>query len=282
MIWRVRRAIVSVVAVAVVVLSVSDPGSASPARTGGAHTGVKVGIRGFGEVFLRKGFVQQPPDISCLHAYCPGSSWLPSKLRALVTANPDPGWKFENWRGACKEKPPNCAISLARVHPDAHGDRHGWLTAMFIPTVPGFTRKWPVPLGRTVTDKLDGFRFRVNSVTPAASLTPAPKAGSEYFVANITATYFGPASSIDLVALADYGLVAVGTGSSSHNRQYTAHRYGCPADGPKPQLSNLGPLDSAQSATGNVCWTIAANDASGLDMYFYGPDATYDTWFALH
>jgi hypothetical protein len=134
-----------------------------------------------------------------------------------------------------------------------------------------------VPLGRTAsTDPQDALHIRVNSVTPSASLAPAAPAGADYFVANITVTYVGGGSYDDFFNLADSGLQVIG----SHNVPYSAGLNACPDDGPTPQLESFGTLYSGQSDTGNICWTIAANDAPGLEMYFDGFE--YQTWLALH
>jgi hypothetical protein len=105
---------------------------------------------------------------------------------------------------------------------------------------------------------------------------PAAPPGKEYVAANITATHVGggATSSDSLVYLADYRLIVTG----SHNVPYAAAWSRCPNDGPAPHLS-ASEFDAAQSATGNVCWTVAANDASSLVLYFAGRD--YYTWFAV-
>jgi hypothetical protein len=159
------------------------------------------------------------------------------------------------------------------VHPDATGYRHARLTATFVPTEPGIARAWPVPFGEAgSTDPEDGFSFQVNSVTERVSLWPAAPGGAEYFVANVTATYVGEGSS-DL--LAKPSLVLIGR----HNDPYRLFQPSCPDDGPAPHLDGFGTLYSGQSATGNLCWTIATNDASTLLMFFAG--TSYRTWFAL-
>jgi hypothetical protein len=184
-------------------------------------------------------------------------------------------WKFAHWRGACNGNKPKCNISLQHVQPDAQGYRHARLTATFVAAIPGVTRSWPVPLGQEAdTDPKVGYSLRVNSVTANADLSPAAPAGTEYVVANVTATSGGATSSDSLVYLADYRLIL----SGSDNVPYAAGWSRCPNDGPAPHLSASG-FDSRWSATGNVCWTVAANDASSLVLYFAGRD--YHTWFAL-
>jgi hypothetical protein len=271
-----RRAMILAAGVAVAVLSVSGPGSASLTTTSNRYGSIKIGFKGWGRVVLGKGFLDRQYTPSCMETSCPAAPYT-SRLRAVATAQPMQGWKFVHWRGACKSTKPKCTIRLKHVRPDVSGYRHARLTATFAAAVPGFTRSWPVPLGHTAsTDTQDALRFRVNSVTPSASLTPAAPAGAEYFVANITATYVGGGSYNDFYNLADSRLQVIG----SHDAPYNAGSNGCPGGGPAPQLDSFGTLYSGQSDTGNVCWTIAANDASSLELYFDG--SGYKTWLALH
>jgi hypothetical protein len=57
----------------------------------------------------------------------------------------------------------------------------------------------------------------------------------------------------------------------------------CSYPGPQPEL-HTSALFSGQSTTGYICWTIAANDASSLELYFGSGTLDYPgtTWFALH
>jgi hypothetical protein len=271
-----RRAIIFAVGVAVAVLSVSGPGSASLTTSSNRYGSVKIGFKGWGRVVLGKGFLDRQYTPSCMRGSCPASPYT-SRLRAVATAQPMPGWKFVHWRGACKSAKPRCTLRLKHVRPDVSGYRHARLTATFAAAVPGFTRSWPVPLGHTATtDTQDALRFRVNSVTPSTSLIPTAPPGATYFVANITATYAGGGSYNDFFNLAESRLQVIG----SHNAPYNAGSNGCPGDGPAPQLDSFGTLFSGQSDTGNVCWTIATNDVSSLELYFDG--SGYKTWLALH
>jgi hypothetical protein len=262
--------------VAVVALSASGLGNASPTRASNRYGSIRIGFKGWGRVVLGKGFLDRQYSPSCMQASCPASPYT-SRLRAVATAQPMQGWKFVHWRGRCKSRKPKCTVRLKHVHPDVSGYRHARLTAVFAAAVPGFTRSWPVPLGHpAATDTQDGLRLRVNSVTPSAGLTPAAPTGAEYFVANVTATYVGGGSYDDFYNLAGSRLQVIG----SHNASYNAGSNGCPDNGPAPRLASFGTLYSGQSDTGNVCWTIAANDAASLELYFDG--SAYKTWLALH
>jgi hypothetical protein len=218
-----------------------------------------------------------------MKAYCP--SWLlhprASGLQATVKAHPFiRGWKLAHWRGACTGKKLTCTINLTHFPSDGQGVRHAWVTAVFVATMPGFTRSWPVPIGQAGGgDGTGGFRLKVNFATPEANLSPAAPAGSEYFVANITATYFGNGSNVDIFHTAQGKLAAVGRANPPTSVPYTAAKNGCPGNGPAPQLAALPPFNYGQSATGNVCWTITTSDEASLQMYYGGG---YKTWFALH
>jgi hypothetical protein len=67
----------------------------------------------------------------------------------------------------------------------------------------------------------------------------------------------------------------------SHGTSYSQASDECPYPGVQPQLDLFTPVFSGQSATGYVCWTIAANDASSLELYFgAGTPASGTIWFA--
>jgi hypothetical protein len=95
----------------------------------------------------------------------------------------------------------------------------------------------------------------------------------EYFVASVTVTNLGR-GTVDTAMIADGRLTAVGV----HSASYTVYYDLCPDHGPAPALDGLGLLYSGQTATGNVCWTIAASEQSSLELFYPG---TYQTWFAL-
>jgi hypothetical protein len=271
-----RRAAILATGAAVIALWASGPGGASLTTTTNHYGTVKIGFKGWGRVVLGKGFLDRQYAPTCMQASCPPAPFT-SRLRAVATAQPMQGWRFVHWRGACKSAKPRCTLNLKHAYPDVSGYRHARLTAVFAAAIPGFTRSWPVPLGHTATtDPQDALQLRVNSVIPSAKLTPAAPAGAEYFVANITVTYVGGGSYNDFLSLADSLLQVVG----SHNAPYSAGLNGCPDDGPTPQLDGFGALYSGQSDTGNVCWTIAADDAPSLELFFDGFE--YQTWLALH
>jgi hypothetical protein len=49
-------------------------------------------------------------------------------------------------------------------------------------------------------------------------------------------------------------------------------------------LDAYDPFAHGESRTGYVCWTISANDASSLALYFGSGTLAFPrtTWFALH
>ena len=102
-------------------------------------------------------------------------------------------------------------------------------------------------------------------------------AGNEYFEANLTATNAG--ARLNNLSL-EFGFNAVG----SHARYHTDDGAGCPNPGPQPALDAFDPFNPGESRTGYVCWTIAANDASSLELFFGSGtlDSPRTTWFALH
>jgi hypothetical protein len=162
------------------------------------------------------------------------------------------------------------------VRPNAYGERHVHVSATFIPVARGITRDHPIPV-RTDANVGEGWRVRVNSVTPSTQLVPAPPAGEDYFAANVTIGFFGGASSTPENYLT---WQAIG----SHRTPYNPGSNPCPYPGPQPPLDMYDPVPSGQSVSGYVCWQIAANDASSLELFFGSGSLNYPgtTWFALH
>jgi hypothetical protein len=251
--------------------------SGARSQTSSLNGGVILKVAGWGSVKPGKGF-ESHDVFQCFGDEPCSSITFPAHVRRVtLTAIAYEGWKLDGWRAPCRGKKtkPKCVIDLSRVPRNSAGEHFAHVRANFSAVAPGFTRTNPVPVGRAA-ETGDGYRLRVNAVTMNASLTPAAPAGAEYVVANMTVTYTDGGSSSDMSAIANGVINVIG----NHNASYDADVAGCPADGPPPQLDAAGTLYSGQSATGNVCWTIAANDASSLELYYDGQ--TYKTWFALH
>jgi hypothetical protein len=268
-----RRALVTVSLLGLALLLASSALSQAQ-QTSSTKGSVSITIKGWGKVRLGKGFLHPRNAIRCMQASCPASLSRTKSFRATATAVAAKGWRFAGWRGAClTKKKAKCVIDLKHVRGATGGYHHAWATARFVAREPGFTSSDPVPIGHVgVTG--DRLRLNVNSATPNVALSPAPPSAAEYFVANVTVTNLG-AGAVDTSAIADGRLAAVGV----HNSSYTVYFDLCPNHGPGPLLDGFGLLFSGQTATGNVCWTVAAKDQSSLEMYYPG---TYQTWFALH
>jgi hypothetical protein len=256
----------------VVVVALSTAGAAD-SRSPRLPGGVNVSIRGWGTVALGKGFTDHRV-FRCSQASCSGFEASARRGRVIVTASPDPGWRFVQWRGVCTEQRPRCSIDLSRRPANASNTVR--VGAVFIAT-PGLRRTNPIPIGSTAYIGA-GFQLRINSLTPNVQLSPSPPAGGEFVAANVTATYvLGWWSDISLLP---YYLDLIG----SQNMVYSPGN--CPDGGPPPTLDSATPsglLYSGQSATGNVCWLIDVSDATTVELRI-DPNFTYlgpAPWFAL-
>jgi hypothetical protein len=262
----------AVLALTLALLAAAAAASSQPQ----AHNGeVWVGLKGWGSVKLGKGALEHR-TVRCTRQSCPAVNYLTRGSRVVISETPSEGWKFTHWHGACKGKRPRCTIDVARVRPNAYGERHVHVSATFIPVARGITRDHPIPV-RTDANVGEGWRVRVNSVTPSTQLVPAPPAGEDYFAANVTIGFFGGASSTPENYLT---WQAIG----SHRTPYNPGSNPCPYPGPQPPLDMYDPVPSGQSVSGYVCWQIAANDASSLELFFGSGSLNYPgtTWFALH
>jgi hypothetical protein len=236
---------------------------------------VWLGFKGWGSVKLGEGMLEHR-SVRCVRQACPAVNYLSRGARAILTEKPADGWKFDRWHGACKGKRPRCTIHVARVRPTSYGERHVHVSATFAPVARGITRANPIRLG-TNASVGEGWRVRVNSILPNAQLLPAAPAGTDYFAANVTVGYLGGGAGTPENYLT---WETVG----SHNTPYNPGANPCPNLGPQPALNTYNPVPSGQSVSGYVCWEIAANDASSLELYFGSGSLNYPgtTWFALH
>jgi len=266
--------LISVAGVAVLLFGFLGTTASARSRSAQSYTGnVWVGMKGWGSVKTMKGLYTRP-TFRCTNASCPAADGLLHARRVVLIASAYQGWKFAGWHGACKRTKPRCVIDAARAHKNVSGARNIRVRAEFVPVAPGLTRAQPIPIG-TAKDLGNGFTVRVNSATPNVQLWPAPPAGAEYFEANLTVRYTGGGQA----TARDVGTYdARGTNGTSYNPFGNA----CPAV-PQP-LDYSHPIYSGQSTSGNICWTIATNDAAGLQLYFGSGTLDFPgtIWFALH
>lgn len=237
---------------------------------------VWIGANGWGSVKAAKGTFGRP-TVLCANVPCPAVNYPLKVPDAVLTEKPYKGWKFNGWRGACKSrKSPRCVLDATRARKDIFGGHSVHATAQFVPVAPGLTRAHPLPLGATANIG-EGLLVRVNSASANVQLGTPPPAGREYFEANLTVTYTGTGSR----GANWFGFTAVGSQKTRYN---TVDGNDCASPGPQPPLDTLDPLFTAQATTGYVCWTIAANDESSLELYFGSGTlaAPRTTWFALH
>jgi hypothetical protein len=256
-------------------LALVAAGAGAGAEAASFMGGANLGIKGWGTVTPGRGF-DIHRSVSCANAECAGEALFARVPRVVLTAKPYPGWSFLRWRGPCKPTTDaRCAINLRQAHADPVGDRVAFVRAIFIPVAPGLTRTDPIPLG---TAKQIGpwMTVQVNSATSNVQLSPVAPVGFEYFDAKLTLTYTGnfPVTAGNLKYKA----------AGSQITPYDPSSNGCPAPGPQPALDSSAPINPGQSASGYVCWLIAASDESSLALYFGSGTLNYPatTWFALH
>jgi len=238
---------------------------------------VWIGIKGWGSVQASKGAIGHPIT-HCANTSCGRVNFLLKRSRVVLSAKPYTGWRFAGWRRACTNtKKPTCVLDASRGRKDIFGGHSIRAAATFVPVAAGLTRANPIPLG-TAAKIPDGFVVRVNSADANIPLGTPPPAGHEYFDASLTVTETGTRSNN--LSFVWGGLNAAG----SRARYHTDDGQGCSQPGPQPPLDVANPFEPGETRTGYLCWTIAANDESSLELFF-GP-GTFDfpgtTWFALH
>lgn len=245
---------------------------------------VDITVNGVGSVKLSWGFDGRK-TLGCGGPSCRYVGAGFHRRRVVLTATPYKGWawKFVRWRGACKGKRPKCTIDFSHRRRNRRGFYHAFIGVSFLPVGPGLTRSNPIRIGHAHNIG-NGWGLRINSFTPSVQLSPPPPAGEEYVAANMTVTFCGPAEHCTDVDNASSYI------PSDSFEVIGSHKVGyrpgtCPGDAPSPALDSVVPsglLHAGQSATGNVCWQVAANDASLLELHT-DPKVFYPGfWFALH
>ena len=148
------------------------------------------------------------------------------------------------------------------------------------PPLPGTTRANPIPLGSEVALG-DGWRLKVLSSTPDATaavldenqFNDPPKAGEQFFMARVSATFTGAGSGR---FEGSYRLRAVGAAAVS----YSEFENSC---GEIPDELTESEVFTGGTITGNVCWSIRSTDAASLVLYDDPiQTAPMRLFFALH
>ncbi len=269
-----RRLVAALLISSLALLGAAAGARSEPQRFNGS---VWVGIKGWGGVKATGGAIGRP-TARCANTSCGAVSFLLKKRRVVLTAEPYKGWKFAGWRRACrKTRKPTCVLDASHGRKDIFGGHDIRAAADFVPVAVGLTRAHPVPLG-TAANIFGGFVVRVNSANADVQLGTPPPAGTEYFDTNLTATNTG--SELSNLSLVWGGLNAAG----SHARYHTDDGQGCSYPGPQPPLDTSDPFEPGETRTGYLCWTIATDDASSLELFFGSGtlDFPRTTWFALH
>ena len=270
----VMRSVIASLVVASLALLVAVAGArAQPSSFMG---GVNLSIKGWGTVNPGSGW-DLHRSVACRYASCSGEALFARTPKVVLTAKPYQGWKFRRWRGPCEgvKTLPRCKINLRHLHADPFGQRVALIQAIFTPIARGLTRAHPIQIG-TAASIGRFITVRVNSASPNVQLSPAALPGYEYFDANLTVTYTGGGSA----TAGDLTYHVMG----SHKTSYTPFANACPDPGPQPPLDFQDPIPPGQSTSGYVCWTIATNDESSLELYIGSGTLNFPgtTWLALH
>ena len=129
-------------AAALLIASLAVLGAAAGARSHARFNGsVWVGITGWGSVRATGGTVGYSTT-RCADASCRAVNFLLKRPRVVLTARPYKGWKFKDWRRACKHaKRPVCALDASHGRRDIFEGRSIRAAADFVPVAAGLTRQ---------------------------------------------------------------------------------------------------------------------------------------------
>jgi len=220
--------------------------------------------------------------VECKKA-CKQTLLLKAGSKVAVIAKPtlaEPGvsWKLAPWTGACSGVG-KCEVTMTSPSK---------VIVTFI--APGEQAN-PIPL-RHSWDVREGWALTVNSVAlnadaqvvasnPSGATLAQVPAGAQDVLISILAGYKGGGSGgVEL------GLVGFIETVGAHKTIYDTNTNPCPGSfWPSPMLGatkDEQQVFSGQSVTGNICYEIAANDASTLQMFVYdGENDSQKVWFAL-
>lgn len=236
---------------------------------------LKVRVTGLGTVRVTGSGSFTCREYPCVHTF-----HVAKGRRIVVRAAAAMGWKLTKWAGACKGSGAKCSLRL-----------RGWHTVAVTFVPPG---NWlnPYRLGTAAT-LAGGWRVKVNSATIDATseveavvdpetgdhANPAPPAGAQYTLVNVSLTYEGSGgypSDVDSFLNALSQLGAEGEVSGLYPPDF--------CEPPQPDADSGGQLVTGQTVTGNLCYEIASGDASTLRLMGVasGPGSPqYLVWFAL-
>lgn len=236
---------------------------------------LKVRVTGLGTVRVTGSGSFTCREYPCVHTF-----HVPKGRRIVVRAVAAKGWKLTKWAGACTGSRATCSLRL-----------RSWRIAAVTFVPPG---NWLNPYRlRTAATLAGGWRVKVNSATIDATSeveavvdpetgdhpNPAPTAGAQYTLVNVSLTYVGSGgypSDVDSFLNALSQLGAEGEVSGLYPPDF--------CEPPQPDADSGGQLVTGQTVTGNLCYEIASDDASTLRLMGVasGPSSPqYLVWFAL-
>lgn len=271
---RPRSALLSLCIAAAALAGLLVASNASAAKRP-SRVALKITVTGFGTIRVPGSHPFTCRSASTTAITCHETVHIRKGRRIAVKASPATGWKLTTWAGACHGSAATCSLRLKARRS---------IAVTFVP--PG-DRLNPYPLGTAVTvnefSNEGNWRMTVNSATinansqvEAVNGNVPPPAGAQYTLVNFSLTYVGGGSSYLGNFIFDYGQLNV---EGAHNAAYGPDE----CTPPPPDIGNVGTVYSGQTETGNLCYVIAANDASTLmvsaSAYINNTDQTI--WFSL-
>jgi hypothetical protein len=280
---------VSVVAAALMLFIGAAGASAGTAPRTVALT---ISFTGSGELWVTGAFTSGRYTCTSTSSPCAATFHVPRRRRIVLHEQPANGWHLTSgWRAACYG-----SHSRVRSYPEQScglrltARRTAQLT--FVPPHPGEFLN-PLPLGTTVSLGLyfSPFELTVNSTTLNATaeveavtdpntgqpVNGPPPAGDQYTLVNLTLTNKGSTYTSNLPDFLK-NVSAEGATSALYKPDTCVP--------PPLDLGSIGTVDTGQTETGNLCFTIASTDASVLLLRGWyeppKPPVIFADYFALH
>ena len=214
---------------------------------------------------------------------CTGTCHMTFRIKAgskvVVLPKASALWKLAPWTGACKGTLAKCTITMTKAQQ---------VSVKFVP--PGAQTN-PLPLGSTWFVS-GNWLFQVIGVTPNANgqllnadgTTQQAPSGTQFFMLDVAVTYKGSGSA----SFGDFAQELAVVGGHGTKYAYTSGN-GCgpgktmlPSHDIQPKAVANSPVESNQTVSGNICFQVAAGDASSLALVVSGHSKpVQQVWFAL-
>jgi hypothetical protein len=254
---------------------------------------LRISFTGSGQLWLTGALLSGPYTCTSTSSACAATFHIPRGRRIVLHEQPANGWHLTHgWSAACYGSHSRMRSQLPEQSCGLRLTARRSVQLTFVPPYPGsFLNPWP--LGTTMSQGLyfSPFELTVNSATlnataeveavtdpsTGAPVNGPPPAGDQYTLVNLTLTNKEFTFTSNLPDFLD-NVWAEGANNALYKPDTCVP--------PPLDLGSIGTVDTGQTETGNLCFTIASADVSVLLLRGWyeppKPPGLFADWFALH